>query len=294
MSRAGYIPQMFSLRLPNPLVIFELLQKAGARALVCEPSFCVDLSGCPVSTYSAIQVREQGAADAALPPIRTDYPTSDIAFIFHTSGSTNGSPKLVPCNRRWLNNIVTKSKQLARVHSTRGQDVTVAMYGDPRNCFALIFDLTFVSCRFTGEVCVTSPRHSVSDQRLPFLSLNALISVSLSSVDRLAVPWVVYHSTHSSRILLRRVTRHDYSMRFEPPQAIRSPPRPPPPQLQDQPEAPPSPRSARRSHLQWTCSGRRGRGLGFPKWRQSSGKWSFDYHTLAPADEILSPDPENL
>jgi len=58
MNRAGYIPQMFSLRLPNPIVIFELLQKTGACALVCEPSFCVDLSGCPVPNYSAIQVRD--------------------------------------------------------------------------------------------------------------------------------------------------------------------------------------------------------------------------------------------
>lgn len=127
MSRAGYIPQMFSLRLPNPVVIFELLQKAGARALICEPSFGVDLSGCPVLTYPAIQVREQDAADIALPPLRTDYPASDLVFVFHTSGSTSGSPKLVPCSRRWLDNIVTKSKQMAQVRSSQGQDVTVAM-----------------------------------------------------------------------------------------------------------------------------------------------------------------------
>jgi len=118
---------MFSLRLPNPVVIFELLQKAGARALICEPSFGVDLSGCPVLTYPAIQVREQDAADIALPPLRTDYPASDLVFVFHTSGSTSGSPKLVPCSRRWLDNIVTKSKQMAQVRSSQGQDVTVAM-----------------------------------------------------------------------------------------------------------------------------------------------------------------------
>ena len=143
MSRAGYIPQMFSLRLPNPIVIFELLQKAGARALVCEPSFNVDLSGCPIPTHSATQVREPDVADVTLPPLRTDYAASDLVFIFHTSGSTSGSPKLVPCNRRWLDNIVTKSKQMAQVRSTRGQDVTVAMYGNLQNFFALILDLTF-------------------------------------------------------------------------------------------------------------------------------------------------------
>ena len=118
---------MFSLRLPNPVVIFELLQKAGAHALVCEPSLGADLSGCPVLTYSAIQVPDQVAANVALPPLRTDYSASDLVFIFHTSGSTSGSPKLVPCNRQWLDTIVTKSKQIAKVCSTQGQDVTVAM-----------------------------------------------------------------------------------------------------------------------------------------------------------------------
>jgi len=143
MSRAGYIPQMFSLCLSNPIAIFELLQKTGARALVCEPSVYVDLSGCPVLNYPAIQVRDQDVPDVALPPLRTDCSASDLVFIFHTSGSTGGSPKLVPCNRLWIDSIVAKSKQLAQVRSTRGQDVTVAMYGNIQHCLALFFDLTF-------------------------------------------------------------------------------------------------------------------------------------------------------
>jgi len=155
MTRAGYIPQMFSLRLPNPIVIFELLQKTGARALVCEPSFCVDLSGCPVLTYSAIKIREQDVADVALPPLRIDYSASDLVFIFHTSGSTSGRPKLVPCNRRWLDNVVTKSKQLAQVRSTQGQDVAVAMYGDIQNCLVPFFNLTIFSILpiHSGSMC---------------------------------------------------------------------------------------------------------------------------------------------
>jgi long-subunit acyl-CoA synthetase (AMP-forming) len=144
MSRAGYVPQLFSLRLPNPTVIFELLQKASARALVYEPSSDVDLSGCPVLSYSAIQVREQDAANVTLPPLRTDHTASDVVFIFHTSGSTSGSPKLVPCNRRWLDNIVTKSRQVGQTRSTQGQDVTVVMYGNLPSCLVLILDLTFV------------------------------------------------------------------------------------------------------------------------------------------------------
>lgn len=151
MSRAGYVPQMFSLRLPNPVVIFELLQRAGASALVCEPSFGVDLSECPVPTYPAVHVREQDVVDVTLPPLRTDYPASDLVFIFHTSGSTSGSPKLVPCDRRWVDSVVTKSKQIGRVLSTQGQDVTTAMYETLSNDLMAVFVLTFVFSHSQGK-----------------------------------------------------------------------------------------------------------------------------------------------
>ena len=73
MSRAGYIPQMSSLRVSTPIVIFELLKKAGARAFIYEPSSGLDLLGCPVPAYPAILVSEQDVADITLPPLRTDH-----------------------------------------------------------------------------------------------------------------------------------------------------------------------------------------------------------------------------
>ena len=155
MTRAGYIPQMFSLRLPNyPIAIFELLQKTRARALISEPSFHADLSECPVPNYSAIQVREQDVEDVALPPLRTDHSASDLVFIFHTSGSTSNTPKLVPCNRQWVDNVVAKAKQRADSRSTQGQYVTVAMYGGLQNCPALFFDLTsLILLTHRGSMC---------------------------------------------------------------------------------------------------------------------------------------------
>jgi len=155
MSRAGYVPQMFSLRLPNySIVIFELLQKTRARALVCEPSFHADLSECPVPNYSAVQVHEQDVEDVVLPPLRIDHSASDLVFIFHTSGSTSGRLKLAPCNRRWFDNAVAKFKQLAHFRSTQGQDVTLMMYGNLQNCLALFFDLTFlILLNHRGSMC---------------------------------------------------------------------------------------------------------------------------------------------
>jgi len=202
MTRAGYVPQMFSLRLPNPIVIFELLQKAGGRALVCEPSFKVDLSGCPVPSYSAIQVHEQDVEDVALPPLRIDHPASDLLFILHTSGSTSGSPKLVPCNRQWIDNIIAKFKRRADPRSTQGRGVTVAMYGNLRNCLVLFFDLTFLILLIhRGSMCHSGQMLSKRPTLAFFFSPSVLTGVSLSSVDRLFVPWVVYHPTHIHRIL---------------------------------------------------------------------------------------------
>ena len=145
MTRAGYIPQMFSARPSNPIFVFEMLQKADSRALVWEPSFEVDLSGCSVPNYPAIQVHEQDVGDVALPPLRTDHSASDLVFILHTSGSTNSGPKLVPCNRQWIDNVVAKAKRRTDLRSTQGQGVTVvAMYGNIQKCPPSFFDLKFL------------------------------------------------------------------------------------------------------------------------------------------------------
>jgi hypothetical protein len=101
---------MFSLRLPNPQIIFELLQKGKAQALIYDTSIQADLSTSPVPTYLAIDAKTANVTAGDLP----DMPSvkgSDIAIIFHTSGSTSGSPKLVPCSYSWVNFIVDKDQK---------------------------------------------------------------------------------------------------------------------------------------------------------------------------------------
>ncbi|KAH9985402.1 hypothetical protein BJV74DRAFT_775720 [Russula compacta] len=129
LSRAGYIPQLFSIRLPNPDVVYELLSKANACALLVDPSFESLLQGCPVPTHrAATTMYDMNSHETPLP----DLPTlreSDTVFIFHTSGSTSGIPKLVPCSLSWLDSAVTKSHQIAKPggRTERRQDVTVWM-----------------------------------------------------------------------------------------------------------------------------------------------------------------------
>jgi hypothetical protein len=127
VSRAGYVPQLFSLRLPNPLVVFELLQKANARALIYDASYRSFAAGCHVPVYVAADPKQVGVELAPLPQIPTAPDGDEIALVFHTSGSTSGSPKLVPCTYAWLNTMISKACQVSHPMTTGRSDVTVWM-----------------------------------------------------------------------------------------------------------------------------------------------------------------------
>jgi acyl-CoA synthetase (AMP-forming)/AMP-acid ligase II len=123
LSRAGYIPQLFSIRLPNPEVVLELLTKADAKALIYDSQFQSMTSSFPLPVHLAIEKRDVTCFESDLPPIRTTSNPDELVFIFHTSGSTSGSPKLVPCNSRWLNAIIEKAKVTSAPRNPPRQDV---------------------------------------------------------------------------------------------------------------------------------------------------------------------------
>ncbi|KAF8640839.1 hypothetical protein AX17_000488 [Amanita inopinata Kibby_2008] len=126
VSRAGYVPQMFSIRLPNPVVIYELMRKANARALIFESCYEDSIVDCPVPSYLATSRDSLDVTGEALPTI-LPVTGDNCAFIFHTSGSTSGSPKLVPCSYSWLDSAVRKSNQIGQPFDSQRQDVTVWM-----------------------------------------------------------------------------------------------------------------------------------------------------------------------
>lgn len=100
---AGYIPQLLSLRMTDPTVIYELLQKSNAVALLHEPDNTSLLKDSPVPTFPAGAI--QFDTDTAQLPVTPWYPGNDDdeLFIYHTSGSISGIPKLVPVTARWMN-----------------------------------------------------------------------------------------------------------------------------------------------------------------------------------------------
>ncbi|KAI0756679.1 acetyl-CoA synthetase-like protein [Daedaleopsis nitida] len=129
IARAGYIPQYFSLRLPNPDIIFELLEKSNGRALIYDASYASVLGQNPVPTYTAVDARTLPAAQATLPPNRESTTGDETLMIFHTSGSTSGRPKLVPVSYAWWDFALTKIHEHMRPKAARNgrQDVTVWM-----------------------------------------------------------------------------------------------------------------------------------------------------------------------
>ncbi|KAI0331939.1 acetyl-CoA synthetase-like protein [Cubamyces sp. BRFM 1775] len=127
IARAGHIPQLVSLRMPSPDVVYELLHRSEARALIFDASFASIVTNCPVPAELAIDIRTVDLTSAPLPPLWVPSSGDEIVMIYHTSGSTSGSPKLVPCTADWVNATVSKAAHVTRPRSPSRQDVTVWM-----------------------------------------------------------------------------------------------------------------------------------------------------------------------
>ncbi|KAF9063097.1 acetyl-CoA synthetase-like protein [Rhodocollybia butyracea] len=174
VSRAGYVPQLFSLRLPNPTVIYELLQKASASALICDSVTSGFIVGeTPVPVLQVPIFSDIDTSSALSPSLLANDPL-EIAFVFHTSGSTSGSPKLVPCNYQWLDAAARKASQLCvPMHSDR-QDVSTWM-----GSMAHIGQTTMLINLMQYGTCIIQPR------RMPFATEELVDMIKYCNLNRL-------------------------------------------------------------------------------------------------------------
>jgi len=129
VSRAGYVPQLISLRLTSGAAVFDLLRAAGAKALVVDPSYSSKagetLSSLPIHFSLAVRQMD-GQSVAPLSPL--PVPSADeTVMIFHTSGSTGGSPKLVRCSAAWVDSVVVKAREACAPVDTNRRDVCTWM-----------------------------------------------------------------------------------------------------------------------------------------------------------------------
>lgn len=128
ISRAGYTPQLFSIQLPNPAVVFELISKTNAAALIYHDSFASNVSDCLVPHFSGNSLPHWLSNNelGSLPLLQAPGPDS-VMFIFHTSGSTSGTPKIIPCTGKWIDFMVKKAAVVATPRAESGRDMTVWM-----------------------------------------------------------------------------------------------------------------------------------------------------------------------
>ncbi|KAK2595018.1 hypothetical protein QQS21_007272 [Conoideocrella luteorostrata] len=113
ISRAGFTPQLMSIRMPNPLVVYEILHRAGAVALIADRSFASLLMDSPFPVFFSPDLSARGLdALPELPPLTPSLDPDHTMMIFHTSGSTSGSPKLVPLSVKWIDFAITKTNQV--------------------------------------------------------------------------------------------------------------------------------------------------------------------------------------
>ncbi|KAF8150333.1 hypothetical protein K438DRAFT_1866070 [Mycena galopus ATCC 62051] len=101
LSRASYVPQMLTHMLTDPGIIFELVEKAGAKAVVYDPclEFLTASSAFPKICLTDIDNMNW---DSVLPPVEQLPSGSDVCFNYLTSGSTSGSPKIVPLTQEFV------------------------------------------------------------------------------------------------------------------------------------------------------------------------------------------------
>ncbi|RGP76867.1 hypothetical protein FLONG3_4950 [Fusarium longipes] len=127
---AGYIPQLISLRMSDPSVVYELLEKSKAVAMVHEPDFELMLEHAPLPTFRGGDDCFQESPNET-PPIAPWKPTKpdDIVFIYHTSGSTSGIPKLVPITAKWIDHIIGISGTFEARCNKSGESMTILHIG---------------------------------------------------------------------------------------------------------------------------------------------------------------------
>ncbi|KAF7336547.1 putative amp-CoA ligase [Mycena sanguinolenta] len=101
VSAAGFIPQLFSVVFPNPEVIWDLLSASGAKAMIFDAQFSTQCVSAPVPVFPAVLFPAFDSKSDDIINIAITSPT-DTALIVHSSGTTSGSPRLIPLRHAWV------------------------------------------------------------------------------------------------------------------------------------------------------------------------------------------------
>ncbi|KAL0571274.1 hypothetical protein V5O48_010691 [Marasmius crinis-equi] len=118
LSKAGYIPQIFTFLPQSIEVIPALLEKSGAKALLYQEEYLDSTINFKLKVGPGLKVYSTSSIirdlptttqlSEALPDLLEPQP-NDIMYILHSSGTTSGMPKIVPYTSRFVEVLLRKA-----------------------------------------------------------------------------------------------------------------------------------------------------------------------------------------
>ncbi|KIL59801.1 hypothetical protein M378DRAFT_14552 [Amanita muscaria Koide BX008] len=158
LARASYIPQMCIDDLTHPGIIFALMEKAGSRMILYDPSLEHVMVNCPfpklaLNPIETIESCSTVSSDSVLPTIEDLSSGLDVCFIYLTSGSTSGSPKIVPLTQKFVS--IYYKTQFGIWLDGRCFDTQNGFLSRGSIC-AVASMIQYLGCLYTGS-CIVRP-----------------------------------------------------------------------------------------------------------------------------------------
>lgn len=126
ISGAGYTPQLFSVVFASTAVVWDLLARSGAKCLVYDEAFASSITSAAVPllpSLTFLYFERMPDSLISLGDIPSVAP-HDTAFIVHSSGTTSGTPKIIPASHLWVITIMKfKYPICAEQGSFEGQNI---------------------------------------------------------------------------------------------------------------------------------------------------------------------------
>ncbi|GJJ13581.1 hypothetical protein Clacol_007837 [Clathrus columnatus] len=103
LTRAGLIPQVLNLRINSVEIATTYFKQSNIEHIIYAPTAPIDPLRDHFQTHEIIDIEQTYSQQGEFTvPELNEEDGNDTIFIYHTSGSTAGQPKLIPYLRRWI------------------------------------------------------------------------------------------------------------------------------------------------------------------------------------------------
>ncbi|KAJ7624677.1 hypothetical protein FB45DRAFT_980034 [Roridomyces roridus] len=154
LSRLGYVPLMIPPRSMDESIISELMRKAETKAIVYDASLVSSITNYALAATRITPINDIACDSSSLPSIQDLPSDTDVCFIYLTSGSTSGSPKLVPITQRFV--TMNRNAEVDTMQDDNKDDIQDVFLNRGK----------YLVCLFTGSCIVYPPRTSTTTQDL--------------------------------------------------------------------------------------------------------------------------------